>query len=70
LLFNERIILFGDISQTEQGLVNARIILSEQRQQLEAKAISEEGKRKVGGINTRGKLMLLAIARCFLPGNI
>jgi hypothetical protein len=47
LLFNEGIIFFGDISQPEQGLVNARVILSEQRQQVKAKTISEEGRRQV-----------------------
>jgi hypothetical protein len=44
LLFNEANILFGDISQTEQSLVNARIVFSEQRQQVEAKAISGKGR--------------------------
>jgi hypothetical protein len=70
LLFNEGVVFFGDISQTEQGLVNARVILSEQRQQVEAKTISEEGRRQVGGISTRLKLMFLAITCCFLSGNV
>jgi hypothetical protein len=45
LLFNEGIIFFGDISQAEQGLVDARVILPEQGQQVQAKAISEERRR-------------------------
>jgi hypothetical protein len=70
LLFNEGIVFFGDISQPEQSLVKARIVLSEQRQQVEAKTISEEGRRQVGRISTRLKLMFLAITRCFLSGNV
>jgi hypothetical protein len=45
LLFNEAIIFSGDISQPQQRLVDARVILPEQGQQVQAKTISEEGRQ-------------------------
>jgi hypothetical protein len=45
LPFNEVVIFFGDISQPQQRLVDAWVILPEQGQQVQAKAISEEGRQ-------------------------
>jgi hypothetical protein len=70
LLFNEGNIFFGDISQTEQGLGNARVVLSEQRQQVKAKTISKKGRRQVGRITARLNLVFTAITRSFLSGNV
>jgi hypothetical protein len=45
LPFNEAIIFAGDISQPQQRLVDAWVILPEQGQQVQAKTISEEGRQ-------------------------
>jgi len=69
LLLDEGVILSGYIGQPEQGLVDARVVLSEQGQQVKAEAISEERRQQVGGINTRVKPVFPAIAGCFLSGD-